>query len=122
MGTDEAIRILKAQKEKNRKIKVIPMEWSEQVFLCRKGEPVKNSTYDTALFKICDKVGIKRFSMHVLRHTFATRCIEGGMMPKTLQKILGHSNIGITMNLYVHITEEEKLKEINLVAEALKVV
>lgn len=120
--TDEAIRILKAQKEKNRKIKVIPMEWSEQVFLCRKGEPVKNSTYDTALFKICDKVGIKRFSMHVLRHTFATRCIEGGMMPKTLQKILGHSNIGITMNLYVHITEEEKSKEINLVAEALKVV
>lgn len=120
--TDEAIRILKAQKEKNRKIKVIPMEWSEQVFLCRKGEPVKNSTYDTALFKICDKVGIKRFSMHVLRHTFATRCIEGGMMPKTLQKILGHSNIGIAMNLYVHITEEEKLKEINLVAEALKVV
>ena len=120
--TDEAIRILKAQKEKNRKIKVIPMEWSEQVFLCRKGEPVKNSTYDTALFKICDKVGIKRFSMHVLRHTFATRCIEGGMMPKTLQKILGHSNIGITINLYVHITEEEKLKEINLVAEALKVV
>lgn len=89
--SDEAIRILKAQKEKHRKINVIPMEWSEQVFLCRKGEPVKNSTYDTALFEICDKVGIKRFSMHVLRHTFATRC-------------------------------EEKLKEINLVAEALKVV
>lgn len=120
--TDEAIRILKAQKEKNNKIKVIAMEWADQVFLCRKGEPVKNSTYDTALFKICDKVGIKRFSMHVLRHTFATRCIEAGMMPKTLQKILGHSNIGITMNLYVHITEDEKHKEIDLVADALNVV
>ena len=120
--TDEAIRILKAQKEKNSKIKVIPMEWADQVFLCRKGEPVKNSTYDTALFKICDTVGIKRFSMHVLRHTFATRCIEAGMMPKTLQKILGHSNIGITMNLYVHITEDEKHKEIELVAGALKVI
>lgn len=120
--TDEAIRILKAQKEKNSKIKVIPMEWADQVFLCRKGELVKNSTYDTALFKICDKVGIKRFSMHVLRHTFATRCIEAGMMPKTLQKILGHSNIGITMNLYVHITEDEKHKEIELVAGALKVI
>ena len=68
------------------------------------------------------KVGIKRFSMHVLRHTFATRCIEAGMMPKTLQKILGHSNIGITMNLYVHITEDEKHKEIELVAGALKVI
>ena len=120
--TDEAIRILKAQKEKNSKIKVINLEWADQVFLCRKGEPVKNSTYDTALFKICDKVGIKRFSMHVLRHTFATRCIEAGMMPKTLQKILGHSNIGITMNLYVHVTEDEKHKEIDLVADALNVV
>lgn len=120
--TDEAIRILKVQKEKNKKIKVISKEWAEQVFLCRKGEPIKNSTYDTALFKICDKAGIKRFSMHVLRHTFATRCIEGGMMPKTLQKILGHSNIGITMNLYVHITEEEKQREIDLVASALNVV
>lgn len=119
---DEAIRILKAQKEKNSKIKVIPMEWADQVFLCRKGEPVKNSTYDTALFKLCDKVGIKRFSMHILRHTFAIRCIEAGMMPKTLQKILGHSNIEITMNLYVHITEDEKHKEIELVAGALKVI
>lgn len=119
--TDEAIRILKEQKGKNKKIKVISKEWAEQVFLCRKGEPIKNSTYDTALFKICDKADIKRFSMHVLRHTFATRCIEGGMMPKTLQKILGHSNIGITMNLYVHITEEEKQREIDLVASALNV-
>lgn len=104
------------------KIKVIPMEWADQVFLCRKGEPVKNSTYDTALFKLCDKVGIKRFSMHILRHTFAIRCIEAGMMPKTLQKILGHSNIEITMNLYVHFTEDEKHKEIELVAGALKVI
>lgn len=120
--TEEAIGILKRQKEKNRKIKIIPMEWSAFVFLCRKGTPIKNSTYDAALFKICDKAQIPRFSMHVLRHTFATRCIEGGMKPKTLQIILGHSNIGITMNLYVHTTEEEKLKEIELVADALNVV
>ena len=120
--TDEAIRILVAQKEKNKKIKIIPIEWSEYIFLSRKGEPVKNSAYDTSLFKICEKAGINQFSMHVLRHTFATRCIEGGMMPKTLQKILGHSNIGITMNLYVHITEEEKQKEISMVARVLNVV
>lgn len=120
--TDEAIRILKDQKEKNSKIKVINIEWRDQVFLSRKGEPVKNSTYDTALFKICDKAEIRKFCMHILRHTFATRCIEAGMIPKTLQKILGHSNIGITMNLYVDATEEEKTKEMDLVAEALKVV
>lgn len=120
--TDEAIRILENQRSKNKSLKLVPIEWKDIVFLCRKGTPVKNSTYDTGLFKYCDRVGIPRFSMHVLRHTFATRCIEGGMKPKTLQKILGHSNIGITMNLYVHITEDEKHREIDLVAAALKVV
>ena len=120
--TDEAIDILRLQKAKNASFKVIPMEWAEFVFLCKKGTPVKNSTYDTMLFKLCEKIGIPKFSMHVLRHTFATRCIEAGMKPKTLQTILGHSNIGITMNLYVHTTEAEKLKEINKIAEALKVV
>ena len=120
--TDEAIRILENQKAKNKSLKLVPIEWSDTVFLCRKGTPVKNSTYDTGLFKYCDRIGIPRFSMHVLRHTFATRCIEGGMKPKTLQKILGHSNIGITMNLYVHITEDEKHREIDLVADALKVI
>ena len=120
--TDEAIRILENQRSKNKSLKLVPMEWKDIVFLCRKGTPVKNSTYDTGLFKYCDRVGIPRFSMHVLRHTFATRCIEGGMKPKTLQKILGHSNIGITMNLYVHITGDEKHREIDLVADALKVV
>ena len=107
---------------KNNALKVTVMEWSEFVFLCRKGTPVKNSTYDTMLFKLCDKAMIPKFSMHVLRHTFATRCIEAGMKPKTLQTILGHSNIGITMNLYVHTTEEQKQKEIDQIADALKVV
>ena len=74
--TDEAIRILLEQKEKNKKIKRIPMEWSEYIFLCRKGEPVKNSTYDTALFKICEKAGINKFSMHVLRQLSGYRTWE----------------------------------------------
>lgn len=117
--TNEAIRILKDQKIKNSRLKVTPIEWREYVFLCRKGTPIKNSTYDTALYKICNKAGIKPFAMHILRHTFATRCIEGGMKPKTLQKILGHSNIGITMNLYVTTTDDEKQKEIELVENAL---
>lgn len=59
--------------------------------------------------------------MHVLRHTMATRCIEGNMHPKTLQVILGHSNVGITMNLYVHVTEDEKQKEMGIISDALNV-
>lgn len=41
---------------------------------------------------------------------------------KTLQIILGYSNVRITMNLYVHVTEDEKLKEIEKIAAALKVI
>ena len=67
--TEEAVAILKKQKEKNKRISEISTEWEEFVFLCRKGTPVKNSTYDTVLFKICDKAKIPRFSMHILRHT-----------------------------------------------------
>ena len=44
--------------------------------------------------------------MHALRHTYATRAIENGMNPKVLQKLLGHSSIKITMDLYVHVTDD----------------
>ena len=71
----------------------------------------RKSENNKILKKLCDKAGIKKFSMHTLRHTFATRCIESGMKPKTLQNILGHANISMTMDLYVHVTEDEKEKE-----------
>ncbi len=86
-------------------------EFTEHVFLNRNGRLIPNSNYDQSLNKICTKAGIERISMHTLRHTFATRCIESGMKPKTLQKILGHANIAMTMDLYVHVTEDELEKE-----------
>ena len=78
----------------------------------RTGEPAKNSSYDTHLYKLCDEAGIKRFSMHVLRHTYATRAIERGVQPKVLQRLLGHSSIKTTMDRYVHVTDESMAKAI----------
>ncbi len=80
---------------------------TELVFLnFRTGMPTKNSSYDTHICKVCDGNGIARFCMLALRHTYATRCIKSGMLPKTLQKLLGHASIKTTMDRYVHVTDE----------------
>lgn len=105
--TSEALRILKAQKKK----KVVNIESSKYVFVGSDGKLISNQNYSRTLSYICKKNGISPISMHSLRHTFATRCIEAGMKPKTLQSILGHSNISMTMNRYVHTTDDEKIRE-----------
>ena len=80
----------------------------------RTGEPAKNSSYDTHLYKLCDEAKIKRFCMHALRHTYATRAIERGVMPKVLQKLLGHASIKTTMDRYVHVTDTSLTNAIKL--------
>lgn len=53
-----------------------------------------------------------RVNTHMLRHTFATRCIENGVSPVVLQKILGHKDIQVTLNTYTDVFNEFKEKEI----------
>ena len=77
----------------------------------RTGMPAKNSSYDTHLYKLCDKAGIEHFCMHALRHTYATRAIESGMQPKVLQKLLGHASIK-TMDRYVHVTDDSMFQAV----------
>ncbi|PWM52026.1 MAG: site-specific integrase [Clostridiales bacterium] len=84
----------------------------------RTGEPAKNSSYDTHLYKLCDEAGIKRFCMHALRHTYATRAIERGVQPKVLQQLLGHASIKTTMDRYVHVTDESLVNAVHQFEQA----
>lgn len=62
-------------------------------------------------FKTClKKCKIKDYKFHILRHTFATECIEVGMDIKSLSEILGHSSVDITLDKYVHSSFNMKKK------------
>ncbi len=54
------------------------------------------------------------FHFHTLRHTFASRAIELGFDPKTLSEILGHANVNITLNRYVHSSMDLKRRNMDL--------
>ena len=59
------------------------------------------------------------FSPHTLRHTFATRAIENGMKPTSLQKLMGHASIKTTMDLYCHVTDDTLYDEMQLMEKAV---
>lgn len=71
--------------------------------------------------KVLKESGLEDINFHALRHTFATRGIEVGFDPKTLSSVLGHANVNMTLNRYVHPTMEQKRRNMNLFPELLAV-
>lgn len=117
--TQTAYNILLNRRKEAEQRKIFNLMYNNYVFLNKNGNLCKNSAYDEVLYHLADKAGMKRFSMHTLRHTFATRAVEANMNPKALQVILGHSNVSLTMGLYVHVTEDEKIKQMKKFEESI---
>ena len=61
------------------------------------------------------KKEIPNISPHICRHTFCSICASGGMSPKVLQSIMGHSSIEITMNVYTHLSESDLLDSFEVI-------
>lgn len=80
------------------------------------GDPVKfvePRVMQKKFKKILKNCNIEDANFHAIRHSFATRCIELGFDIKSLSEILGHSNVTITMNKYVHPSMELKAEHMN---------
>lgn len=69
--------------------------------------------------RLLRRLNISKVVFHGLRHTFATRCIEGDCDYKTVSSLLGHSNVTTTLNLYVHPTIDQKRKAINKISKII---
>lgn len=66
-------------------------------------EPPKDWQRNFGNYYYKKEIPEKEYNQHMLRHTFATRCIENRIDYKTLQEILGHSDISITLNVYCDV-------------------
>ena len=66
---------------------------------------------------VLKQCGIQHVSFHTLRHTFATRCVEIGFDLKSLSEILGHANVNITLNRYVHPSFDIKAQNMQRLSE-----
>ena len=71
--------------------------------------------------RVLKECGIEKANFHSLRHTFATRCVEVGFDIKSLSEILGHANVNITLNRYVHPTMKLKRENMNKLSELFAV-
>ena len=71
---------------------------------------IEPRTLENKFHKIADICNIENVTFHMIRHTFASNCIEAGVDAKSLSEILGHSSVNITLNRYVHSSMETKKK------------
>lgn len=112
----ESFKILKKRKMvENRPIVTID-GYRDFVFTTTNGTPIQPNSFDRMLKKcasLCNEYNlsmnndiiIPNISAHVLRHTACTRMAESGIDPKTLQYIMGHSSISITLGIYDHVNK-----------------
>lgn len=97
------------------------------LFTTKYGTPICDQILLDAIKRIIDEINLCRdeleqfesFSPHCFRHTFATRCFEAGIQPKTVQAYLGHSTLQMTMDLYTSVLESHKQEEMQKLENVL---
>ena len=99
------------------KVEPVIQDYSGFLFLDKNGRPMVALHWEKYFQHICAKynsiykVQMPKVTPHVCRHTFCSNMAKSGMNPKALQYIMGHSEIGVTLNVYTHIGFEDAREE-----------
>src|SRR5437660_9709545 len=92
----------------------------ELLFTTPRGTPLSSKNlYNRELAPACDRIKQPRVSWHSFRHTHATLLTEVGESIKTAQALLGHSDLGTTLNTYAHVIPDSQRRAVERVAEVL---
>lgn len=90
------------------------------IFTTATGNPFEVRNVGRTHYGTLEKINAEKRGVHNLRHTFATRAVESGVMDyKTLSEILGHSDVTTTLRLYVHSSKETKATAMNALADIM---
>lgn len=105
------------------------------VFTTQTGNPIDRSSINRTITSIVKDMNDKEqlqakrekrkaiilndFSPHCLRHSFATRCFEADVKPKVIQSFMGHSTLATTMDIYTHVSEDNKKSEIEKISDVV---
>ena len=110
---DNIIPILRNHMQSQR-VNMIDPKWNlnDLVFCSSKGTIIEATTVNRYLNQIIKRAGLEKFSMHTLRHTFATRMMEAGVSAKVVQEMLGHKDVALTLNTYTHVNMDTAHREI----------
>ena len=113
---------------KSKSPKKCEKEFQDLLFTTKYNTPLNAQIIGEAIKRIVGEVNLMRdnteemenFSCHCFRHTFATRCFEAGIQPKTVQSYLGHASLQMTMDLYTSVLIEHKMTEMNKLGTVLE--
>ncbi len=118
--TDASIRVIPILNKLFVKLLEMKKISKSPYVISAKTDFVNKRTFEYRYHKVLRSAGIKDVNYHALRHSFATRCVECGVDVKSLSEMLGHSNVSITLNTYVHSSMNTKKIQIeklnNLIA------
>lgn len=99
-------------------------QFADLLFTTKYNTPLNSQIVCDAIKRIVDEINLTRditdemelFSCHCFRHTFATRCFEAGIAPKTVQAYLGHATLQMTMDLYTSVMPKQLINEMDKVS------
>ncbi len=93
---------------------------NDYVFVTRSGRPIEPRALYRTFTGLAAKAGLRTVRLHDARHGFATLMADAGVEPRLLMELMGHSEIGITMNVYTHVVEKSKREAIKIMDELLR--